>query len=238
MDAKRLKRPGAVDRAPAVEADRTSRDLTESVESYLDGIYYLTRDTGETGSGEVATYMGVAPGSATVMVKRLAELGLVDHLPYRAIRLTESGLDVAKRLVRANRILRTFLAEELNLAWDEAIPLAAKLEHYVSDDVADRLHARLGRPATDPLGQLIDPDQPNPSMRLSDAMTGRLKVHHLGSDHQEFLATARTIGLLPGRSLRALGLKPADQKLQIEVETKLHTVSKDFARRVWVVRDY
>jgi DtxR family Mn-dependent transcriptional regulator len=130
--------------------------LSSSTEDYLKTIYAFTewQDTPITPS-QLAARLGVANSSVSEMVRKLKDLGLVDHRPYGAVRLTEEGQRVALTMVRRHRLLETFLVTELGYGWDEVHVEAELLEHAVSDLFVERLDAKLGRPSHDPHGDPI-----------------------------------------------------------------------------------
>ncbi len=140
----------------------TATPPTRAAQDYLKAIYRLesrTREEERSGDGvstsALAARLGVRAPSASGMVSRLAQEGLVKHLPYRGVRLTPAGRRLALAVVRRHRLLETLLVEELGMRWDEVHAEAEALEHAVSDRVLDRIAAKLGEPARDPHGDPI-----------------------------------------------------------------------------------
>lgn len=217
------------------EQDRTKRLFSESVEEYIDGIYRLQHEYESVSTGEIATYMFVSPGSATTMVKKMAELGLVHHVPYQGIRLTDYGMKVAKQLTRAHRVLKRYLVDELGLPWSDVHELACKLEHYIGEDIIDRMHEKMGRPMFCPQGSPIDPDLADPSFRLQDAEPGELRVYRITDERVEFLEHLEEMGLVPRKKFRAISSTKIDSLIHLEVDGKEITVGKEVARHLWVV---
>src|SRR6185295_18995173 len=105
--------------------------------------------------GGLATALAVVPGTATTMVKSLADGGLVDHRPRYGVKLTTEGRRVALNVLRKHRLVETFLVNVLKMDWAKVHPEAEKLEHAISDEVLDRLDALLGHPTVDPHGDPI-----------------------------------------------------------------------------------
>ncbi len=135
---------------------RDASSQTDTVEDYAKAIYSLEqRGDGAVTTGALAERLGVTTGSASSMVKRLAEQGLVEHAPYGATRLTESGRRVALEVLRHHRLLERYLSEELGVPWDRVHQEAEILEHVLSEELADRIAAKLGHPAHDPHGDPI-----------------------------------------------------------------------------------
>src|SRR5665648_423305 len=99
--------------------DATGHDVTSAIEDYAKAIYALESREGEAVStNALAERLGVTAASASGMVKRLDELGLVLHEPYRGVALTPAGKRVALEVLRHHRLLETYLAESLGVPWD------------------------------------------------------------------------------------------------------------------------
>ncbi len=201
----------------------------------MDCIYRLQTECEVVTTGEIATYMFVSPGSATTMVKKLADLGLVNHVPYQGITLTDHGKKLATQLTRAHRVLKRFLVDELGLPWSDVHELACKLEHYVGEDVITRMHEKMGCPHFCPHGSPIDPDQPDPSVRLQDAEAGELQVYRITDERVPFLEHLESIGLVPQTRFKAVGSTKIDSLIHLLVDGSEITVGPEVARHVWVV---
>jgi len=132
---------------------------SQTVENYLKTIYLaqvsLTKPDALVPMGQIASALGVVPGTATTMVKTLAESGLVAYEPYSGARLTEAGEKLASRVLRRHRLIELFLVKILGMSWTEVHDEAERLEHAVSDRVIERIDEMLGRPAVDPHGDPI-----------------------------------------------------------------------------------
>src|SRR5918992_233704 len=132
---------------------------SSTVENYLKAIYLgvsaLTAPARLLPMGQLAAALGVAPGTATTMVKTLSESGLVEYEPYTGVALTEAGEKLAALVVRRHRLIELFLVQVLGFGWDEVHDEAEQLEHVVSDRLIDRIDEMLGRPEADPHGDPI-----------------------------------------------------------------------------------
>jgi DtxR family Mn-dependent transcriptional regulator len=130
-----------------------------TVENYLKAIYLggatLTGGVTLLPMGQLAVALGVAPGTATTMVKTLAESGLVRYEPYAGVALTSAGERLAALVLRRHRLVELFLVRVMGYAWDEVHDEAEQLEHVVTDRLIDRIDEMLGRPETDPHGDPI-----------------------------------------------------------------------------------
>src|SRR5947209_17750562 len=103
---------------------------SQSEQDYLKAIYHLTRGEAKerVGAAALADWLGFSCASATNMVKKLTERGLVTHSPYQGVALTEMGEKVALEVLRHHRLLETYLSERLGVPWE-------------------RVHAEIGRAA-------------------------------------------------------------------------------------------
>jgi DtxR family Mn-dependent transcriptional regulator len=135
---------------------------TEAIEDYAKAIYGLAaRREGPVLNGEVAQRLGVTPATATSMLKRLDEMGLVEHTPYKGVVLTPAGEKVALEVIRHHRLIEAYLSEALGMPDDRVHAEAEVLEHYISEDLELLIAAKLGEPSHDPHGTPI----PGPDLR-------------------------------------------------------------------------
>jgi DtxR family Mn-dependent transcriptional regulator len=142
------------------------------VQDYAKAVYALESRAGSAVStNDLADRLGVTPGSVSGMVRKLTELGLVAHEPYRGVRLTEQGRRVALEVLRHHRLIELFLSEELGMSWDRVHDEAEVLEHVISEDLEQLISARLGDPSVDPHGDPI----PTPKFELQEPETFSLE---------------------------------------------------------------
>src|ERR671919_1690344 len=147
---------------------------SSTVENYLkaihQGVARLEKGQRLLPMGQLASALGVAPGTATTMVKTLAESGLVEYEPYAGVALTKAGQKLAALVVRRHRVIEMFLVRMMGYGWDEVHDEAEQMEHVVSDRLIDRMDEMLGRPEVDPHGDPIpDPKgvvKPRPAETL------------------------------------------------------------------------
>ena len=130
--------------------------VSDAIENYAKAIYALQlRQGGSVTTNAIADRLGVTPASASAMVKKLAERGLVEHEPYRGVMLTKAGRRVALEVLRHHRLLELYLTEHLGVPWDRVHEEAEALEHVLSEDLEARIAAKLGNPTHDPHGDPI-----------------------------------------------------------------------------------
>src|SRR3954452_3385821 len=121
--------------------------ISAAVQDYAKAVYALeAREGGAVSTNDLAERLGVTPGSVSAMVRKLSEVGLLEHEPYRGVRLTADGRHVALEVLRHHRLLELFLAEELGMPWDRVHAEAEVLEHVLSDELEQLIDARLGEP--------------------------------------------------------------------------------------------
>lgn len=224
-------------RVPAECRPGAMRDgqINETIQEYIEGVYRLQQEVGRVATNEVAQYMGVSPASASIMLKRLDELGLVEHTPYRGIILTAEGENLAHRLLRIHRLTERLLTDIIGLPWNNVHDIACKLEHYITSEIADKIAEALGHPATCPHGNPIDPAFDDGSYRLSDAQGGtNLQVIKITDERCAFLQYIEELQMVPGAHVEVVCRTPFDGLIQINVDGTQHTLGPEVARYIWV----
>src|SRR3954465_6960829 len=147
---------------------------SSTVENYLKAIHHgqsaLPKGRRLLPMGHVASALSVTPGTATTMVKALAESGLAEYEPYSGVRLTAAGEKLAGLVLRRHRLVELFLVQVMGMSWDEVHDEAEQLEHAVSDRLIDRIDDMLGRPARDPHGDPIPSQDGSMTARHLDSL--------------------------------------------------------------------
>ncbi|WP_309126924.1 metal-dependent transcriptional regulator [Microbacterium sp.] len=176
-------------------------------DDYLKTVYSHTewQDAPITPS-QLAAALGVAPSSVTEMVKKLAAAGLVSHVPYGAVKLTDTGRERALAMLRRHRLIETWLVREFGYAWHEVHDEAEVLEHTISDRLLEGIDERLGRPRFDPHGDAIpDADgnvQREPFVLLADASPGHVgRVLRVSDRDPDLLQALEDAGVAVGRTV-------------------------------------
>jgi DtxR family transcriptional regulator, Mn-dependent transcriptional regulator len=225
-----------------------SRDTTSvrspAVQDYAKAIYALERRDGEAVStNALAERLGVTPASASGMVKRLGELGLVEHQPYRGVSLTDDGRRVALEVMRHHRLLELYLVETLGVPWDRVHEEAEVLEHVLSEELEELIAAKLGDPTHDPHGDPI----PTRDLRIEEGSTQSLQALEAGdcgtfarvSDSDpEMLRFLAERGIAPGDPLEVIDKQPFDGPLFVRFGDHVQVLGGALARamRVEVTR--
>ena len=229
--------------APAGSHGRERRQQgQEAVEDYAKAIYGLAQ--GHPGepvtTSELASRLGVSPGTVTAMLKRMAKLGLLEHEPYHGARLTESGERLALEVIRHHRLLEAYLAEALGMPWDRVHDEAEVLEHYISEELEERISEALGHPDRDPHGDPI-PDreltlaEADDAVALSALEPGAGGVFVRVSDgNPEMLRYLSERRITLGSELAVTGRQPFGGPLVIEVAGTEHAIGEGLAERMLV----
>ncbi len=213
-----------------------------SNENYLKALFHLERKAERVTTTAIAETLEVTLPSATKMMKTLAAAGLVQHVPYRGSSLTEEGNRAALRVIRKHRLIEVFLVEVLGYRWDEVHDEAERLEHAVSDPLADRIDAFLGFPTADPHGDPI-PSASGELLRhealsLLDLEPGRpATVRRVLDQDTEVLQYLAQIGLRPSATVAVLEAHPFEGPLRIQIGSDEAILGRQLARRVLVVPD-
>ncbi|HEY1594805.1 MAG TPA: metal-dependent transcriptional regulator [Thermoleophilaceae bacterium] len=217
--------------------------LTAAVEDYAKAIYALqTRSGHDVSTNAIAERLRVTPASASNMSKKLSDLGLVEHVPYKGVRLTAAGERVALEVLRHHRLLELYLAESLDVPWDRVHDEAEVLEHVLSEELEELIAAKLGDPTHDPHGDPI----PSRELTMEEARTESLesldpgargtfaRVSDADPDMLRYLAER---GIAPGDTLEVLERQPFGGPLFVRFGSSVHPLGGDLARamRVTVV---
>lgn len=212
-----------------------------TVENYAKAIYQLAQQTGSdaVATGQIATALGVLPGTVTSMLKTLDESRLATYTPYEGVRLTPAGRALALRVLRRHRLIEQFLSQTLNLSWDEVHEEAEHMEHAVSDALIDRIDAYLGHPATDPHGDPIP--QPDGSIAaaadrpLSECRPGeRFRLARVTDQSPEFLRQLSQAGLEIGAQGSLVANDHTRDSMTIEIENENKSLSRAAAAKLMV----
>jgi DtxR family Mn-dependent transcriptional regulator len=212
--------------------------ITRSERETLKAIYRLTRDRRDAQTGALAEALGVAPGTVTMTVKRLAERGIVVHRPYHGVMLTTEGQRAAVAAIRRHRIVERFLADMLGYAWNEADRLAGSFEHDLPQEVEDRIFVALDRPSTCPHGfpipalEAVDIPALPPLYDLEPGDVATVAVP--GSIDPDVIAFLETLGLRPGVTVEVREKHPFDGPLVLRVGGEDRTLGASVAAQVYV----
>ncbi len=217
---------------------------SQTVENYLKTIFQAQMALEGAGTlvpmGHLATALGVVPGTATTMVKALADSGLAHYEPYVGVRLTPAGEKLAALVLRRHRLIELFLVNVMGMSWTEVHDEAENLEHAVSDRLIDRIDEMLGRPAVDPHGDPIpDPEGTVPTPQYDSLLTCPLgapvTISRVSDQDRAFLQFAERHDLRPGDIVRVEERSVAGDSVQLRGRNeRLVTIGARAASKVLV----
>ena len=210
--------------------------ISASVQDYAKAVYALEARQGEAVSTtELAERLGVTPGSVSAMVRKLSEVGLVEHEPYHGVRLTDQGRRVALEVLRHHRLLELFLAEELGMPWDRVHAEAEVLEHVLSEELEELIAERLGEPTVDPHGDPI----PTVEFGIDERSTRSLDELPVGAvghfvrvsdSDPEMLRYLAEHGIAIGERLEVVDLQPFGGPVFVRFGEREHPIGGALAR--------
>jgi DtxR family transcriptional regulator, Mn-dependent transcriptional regulator len=221
----------------------TEPSRTSAIEDYAKAIYALERRHGAATTTALAERLGVTAGSASGMVKRLDELGLVEHRPYHGVSLTKDGRRVALEVMRHHRLLELYLVKSLGVPWDRVHEEAEVLEHVLSEELEELIAAKLGDPTHDPHGDPI----PTRELTIEEGATESLQALRIGDrgmftrvsdSNPEMLRFLTDRGIAPGDQLEVIDKQPFEGPLFVRFGEAIHVLGGELARamRVEVTR--
>jgi DtxR family Mn-dependent transcriptional regulator len=216
--------------------------VSSAIEDYAKAIYALELRGGNVSTNALAERLGVTAASASGMVKRLCEMGLVEHERYHGVSLTDGGRRIALEVIRHHRLLELYLVESLGVPWDRVHEEAEVLEHVLSEQLEELIAAKLGNPTHDPHGDPI----PTPELTIEEGPTRSLqtlgsgdkgtfaRVSDADPDMLRFLADR---GIAPGDEFEVIDKQPFDGPLFVRFGDTVHVLGGALARAMRVELD-
>ena len=211
-----------------------------AVEDYSKAIFSLqARGSAPVATNALAERLGITPGSASAMLKKLEELGLITHVPYRGVRLTPAGRRVALEVIRHHRLLESFLADTLGMPWDRVHAEAEVLEHVLSEELEQLIASKLGNPTVDPHGDPI----PGADLELDEPLTRTLESLPEGArgvfvrvsdSDPEMLRYLAECGISPGDRFVVRARQPFGGPLFVRFGAREHAIGGQLARAMRV----
>ncbi|MBC8076117.1 MAG: metal-dependent transcriptional regulator [Chloroflexales bacterium] len=222
----------------ALSEERTT-NITPAIEDYLKAIYTLQQQGAVTLALLAEQLGGFKPGSITGMLKKLAELHLVQYTPYHSVRLTPAGERIALEVVRHHRLLELYLVEALGYSWDEVHEEAERLEHHISEKLEARIAAHLGDPRFDPHGDPIPSPEGTlpalPDKRMADLpVATHARIVRVCEQHAERLRYLASLGITPGAPITVVAVAPFEGPITIQLGTSTHPLDYRLARTISV----
>jgi DtxR family Mn-dependent transcriptional regulator len=211
--------------------------LSQAIQDYLKAIYTLAQRERPVTTTGLAAHMDVAPASVTNMVKRLARLRLLQHMPYHGVELTVAGEKVALEVIRHHRLLELYLSRHLGVSLDRVHGEADRLEHVISEDLEERIAVALGEPELDPHGDPIPTREgavpPTTALALSAANAGQRGIISRVSDRdQRVVKELAAAGLLPGVAVEVIAT--GSRTLAVRVEGRRQRINSALAEAIYL----
>ena len=221
----------SIESAGVRERDATLAAMrSPAIDDYAKAIYTLETRNGEpVSTNSLAGRLELTSGSVSGMLKKLHELDLISHVPYRGVRLTARGRDLALEVIRHHRLLELYLTEALQMPWDRVHDEAEVLEHFLSEELEELIAAKLGHPTIDPHGDPIPTAdlelEEHPTRRLDTLVPGDEGTFVRVSDSDpEMLRYLADQGILPGGHVHVLERQPFGGPLLVSVDGREHAL--------------
>jgi DtxR family Mn-dependent transcriptional regulator len=213
---------------------------TAAVEEYLEAIYKMSLEGGPVIAARLAERMGVSPPTVADMLRRLTENGYIKVNRKQGVTLTKKGTEEAEALVRRHRLAERMLTDVLGLGWDEVHDEACRLEHAISDQVAEKLAEKLGNPETCPHGHPIPGSKAakvrkKPPTPLSQLCVGdEATIERVSEEEPQLLQYLATLGLLPNARIRVREIAPFKGPMLVQVAGSQYALGQEVASKIMV----
>ena len=229
----------AEEQATEAGTGATGPDRSRAVEDYLKAIRHLQLERAPVSTSALAQHLDRSPASVTNMVKSLAEQGLVEHEPYRGVRLSEEGEREALRIIRRHRVIEAYLIERLGYSWDRVHAEAERLEHAASDELVERMASVMGHPEMDPHGSPIPTAEGEVAEELHPALSempvgATVIVREVSDADEGKLRYLAELGLFPGTRVEVLDREPFEGPILVRIDGQERSLGHGLAEMVRV----
>jgi DtxR family Mn-dependent transcriptional regulator len=211
-----------------------------AVEDYAKAIYGLAQQLeGAVTTNALAERLGVTAASASGMCKKLGELGLVTHVLYKGVELTEAGERVALEIIRHHRLLELYLTKSHDVPWDRVHAEAEVLEHVLSEELEELIAAKLGNPTVDPHGDPIPTADLTIEERPTEALAdleprSRAKFVRISDSDPDMLRYLAERGIAPGDAFEVLDKQPFEGPMFVAFGDDVHVLGGELAKAMRV----
>src|ERR1700682_4566653 len=211
-----------------------------AVEDYSKAIFALqSRSEAPVSTTALAARLGITAGSVSAMLRKLDELGLITHVPYRGVRLPAAGRRLALEVIRHHRLLESYLADSLGMSWDRVHAEAEILEHVLSDDLEQLIATKLGNPTGGQPGEPL----PSAELELEETPTYTMESLEPGAEgifvrvsdsDPEMLRYLAGCGISPGDRFGVRARQPFGGPLFVLFGEREHAIGGQLARAMRV----
>lgn len=217
-------------------------ELSVTMREYLAEIYRLQEDEPTVSTTSLAERLDVSAPAVPRMLRRLKSAGLVKHIPYQGVELTELGRVQALRELRRHRILEVFLVDVMGFTWDEAHEHADSLGQGLNDALTGRMAEMTGNPQRCPHGEPI-PDAEGNMPTVDDICIMNLGVGRQGTVSRvrthdpEKLRYFASLGLVPRAEFSLVGRAPFNGPMRLQVGRDEVVLGVELTKLLWVSPD-
>ncbi len=216
------------------------KELSATIEEYLEAIYRLEERKGSARTGDIAKGLNVTLGTITNTIESMEKQRLVTHKPYRGVNLTRRGRQIALDVIRRHRLSERLLTDILSLEWSKAHDAACKLEHAIADkNIVEPLEKALGKPKTCPHGNPI-PSASGEVVEEQSKILANLSLGEEGiivkvtNEKPELLQYLTTLGLVPGSKVQIEEKAPFNGPIMVKVMGASYALGRNVASIIWV----
>lgn len=206
---------------------------------YAAEIYRLQEDYEQVSLSILATHVATSAQAISSMVRRLGDDGYLVHEPYRGVRLTSKGEEIAMPALRRHRLVEVFLVRVMGYDWAAAHELADTFENGVNDELEDRIDELTGHPTRCPHGEPI-PDKAGviplvKDVPLQDVPSGSdCKISRVRTHNTDKLHYIAELGLVPGVPFHLFSCAPFKGPLRLQMKPHDHLIGYELAGALWV----
>jgi len=221
----------------------STKELSATIEEYLEAIYRLEEKKGSAKTGDIAKELNVTLGTITNTIESMEKQRLVIHKPYRGVNLTRKGRKIALDVIRRHRLSERLLTDILSLEWSKAHDAACKLEHAIADkDIVEPLEKALGKPKTCPHGNPIPSESGEVVEEKSEVLANLGNgeegvIVKVTNEKPELLQYLVTLGLVPGANVQIEEKAPFNGPIMVKVMGASYALGRNVASVIWVKRN-
>jgi DtxR family Mn-dependent transcriptional regulator len=116
-----------------------NRELSASLEDYLEAIAILSQENELVRCSNIGVYLKVKKSSVTNALQHLYKKNLINYTPYKPIKLTQTGKQIAIEILKKHVTIREFFVNVLGVDNNKADEAACKIEHAIGKEITDKL---------------------------------------------------------------------------------------------------
>lgn len=216
--------------------------LSKQIEDYLKNIFKLQQEASPVSTSAIAGRMAISGASATSMIKKLDQMGLLAYTPYKGVVLSRRGEKVALEIIRHHRLIELYLNQKMGIDWDKVDAEAEELEHVLSEELEAVLDKALGYPTLDPHGDPIPAKDgviiDTKEIVLAALEAGRpTKITRVLQDDPAVLRYLGERGFFPETPIEVIEQSPLAGTVTLLVNGDRHTLGREVASRIFALNE-